>query len=418
MIKRVSGRATWALVIVAAIMLRLAALWIAWDRSQTGDSHSYLVLADQLLAGHGLTLLDPFMGVEVRAIYPPVMPILLAGIGALVPLSLPTIALINLAIDALAALLIRRLGTDGNAPVAGSLAAALYLLLPANIALTPIVHKEGLLNLFVAAMAILLIRLARGGGARDAIAFGLVAGLTALTQPALASLPMLFALFLLPMFDSRRAWVRAMLVAAGVAVLVMVPWWVRNFLLFDRFVPLTTSGGASFLIGASPASGGLYAPPPDHVRGLGELDASVEMAREALAIIAADPLAFAGRAAVKLWRASTLDNWAASKLMWMQPVAYRGIAVAWGALATAVHLALLALAAVTLARNRRRTPLNLLMLAALAQIMLFGPWFEFGQRHRYFLAPMLVLLAAQAVLAFPSLVSRYKRRRWFATHTS
>ena len=404
-------------VILAAILLRLAALWIAWGRDQTGDSHSYLVLADQLLAGHGLALLDPFLRVEVRAIYPPLFPILLAGIGALVPLSLPTIALINLAIDALTALLIRRLGTEGNARVAGSLAAALYLLLPANIALTPIAHKEGLVNLFVAATAILLIRLARIGGGRDAIALGLVAGLLALTQPALAPLPILFALFMLPAFGTRRGWFRAMLVTAAVAVLVMVPWWVRNYLLFDRFVPLTTSGGGTLLIGATPASDGTYIPPPADVRHLGELGASAAMAREAWAIIAADPLGFAGRAAAKLWRAMILDDWAAAKLMWMQPAAYRGIAVAWGAIGAATHLALLALAAVGIALRRWRDPLRLLTLAALAQILLFGPWFEFGQRHRYFLGPLLVLLAAQAVLAFPGLASRYKHRRWSATPT-
>ena len=41
----------------------------------------------------------------------------------------------------------------------------------------------------------------------------------------------------------------------------------------------------------------------------------------------------------------------------------------------------------------------LLLLAAIAQILIFGIWFEFDQRHRYFLTPLLLLVAVSGCLA-------------------
>jgi hypothetical protein len=59
----------------------------------------------------------------------------------------------------------------------------------------------------------------------------------------------------------------------------------------------------------------------------------------------------------------------------------------------AFWIATLVVAAVTLL-NRKVPILRSVMLALFLQLCLFSPWFEFGERHRYFLLPTLLLLVA------------------------
>lgn len=54
------------------------------------------------------------------------------------------------------------------------------------------------------------------------------------------------------------------------------------------------------------------------------------------------------------------------------------------------------------AAMRRRNPLPAILIAGIAQILLFGIWFEFDERHRYFLTPILLLCAAAGLLGLLS----------------
>ena len=70
-----------------AIALRIAAAVVADGRIPPGDARNYVVLAQHLIEGRGLVIADHYMGVEVRALYPPVYPILLAAWGVFVHLN-------------------------------------------------------------------------------------------------------------------------------------------------------------------------------------------------------------------------------------------------------------------------------------------------------------------------------------------
>ena len=55
--------------------------------------------------------------------------------------------------------------------------------------------------------------------------------------------------------------------------------------------------------------------------------------------------------------------------------------------------------ALLFAAIRRRDPLKSMLLAGIAQMLLFGIWFEFDERHRYFLTPILLLCASAGLLS-------------------
>jgi 4-amino-4-deoxy-L-arabinose transferase-like glycosyltransferase len=80
---------------------------------------------------------------------------------------------------------------------------------------------------------------------------GAFLGLTALTRPEYLPFAALFALFALIRIGRRRGWKiglasSALLVVAFASVLA--PWTIRNLLVLDRFVPVTTGGGKALFV--------------------------------------------------------------------------------------------------------------------------------------------------------------------------
>ena len=112
-----------------------------------------------------------------------------------------------------------------------------------------------------------------------------------------------------------QPWSRTMRIfvsSAGIYVLLMSPWWARNYVLLDEFVPFTTSSSFNLYMGNSPNNPevGTYGPylpqnwSVDHGIDLnlipGELNRSRAFRDRAKAYIVKDPGAFFHRAIIKL----------------------------------------------------------------------------------------------------------------------
>lgn len=387
----------WAFVIVASLALRLWVVQLVGTSEFGGDTLHYLRMAGNLLSGRGLVIDDPFNVPNMRATYPPLYPILLAGVGAIVPLSTLVIALLNTAFDFACAGLLVLLGRQLGLANAGRLAAMLYILWPTHIGLVPMARKEALVALFVVALLCVLVALARRPNIRLAAGYGVIAGLLALTQPGLIVLPALLALSMLPWFEDKMAWLKAMSFAGGCTLLVLAPWWIRNWLLFQRFVPLTVAGEYSLWVGATPTGDGTWIQPPRRFRQGDEFALSAALGAEARAIIAADPVRYFVHCMVKFGKAMVSDVHGAAVLKWVDPRTNATLAWSWAIVAALAHLAALWLAMLFVA-IRRRDPLTSMLLAGIAHMLLFGIWFEFDERHRYFLTPILLLCAAAGLL--------------------
>lgn len=89
-----------------------------------------------------------------------------------------------------------------------------------------------------------------------ALASGMLAGAAILTRPSWLLFPPLAALIHLLIYRNRTAFLQGCWVGAGI-ILVMAPWWYRNYLVTDRFVLTTLQVGPSLYDGLHPgASGG------------------------------------------------------------------------------------------------------------------------------------------------------------------
>jgi hypothetical protein len=384
-------------MVVLAVLMRLFALLLAWGTDPTGDPQNYLRLANHLLAGNGLALPRTAVGPEPvsTALFPPMLPLLLAGVGLVAPLNAATLCILNTLIDCAAALLLARLARLlGMAQIAVPVALA-YLLWPSIALMSPLAYKEGLVIALLLGTVVCLVEQSTRPGLRWAVASGVCGGLLLLAQPALVTLLPILFLALRPRFSGWRRWWSVSLTAAVATLLVMLPWWVRNALVFGQFVPLTTSGGLALWVGAHPSGGVVWQLPPDSWNQLGELEAARAATAAAWRTIWVDPFAYLARCLAKFPSSFFYSNWAIDQLVNARGQRWPGLAqstlLRFGP--TLVELWVVAMAAIAMVRARHEAAVRMLW-ACVAQVMLFAIWFEFSERHRLFMTPFMLLAAA------------------------
>jgi hypothetical protein len=357
-----------------------------------------MLLAESVRAGHGLTIYEPWFGAQYRALFPPVYPLLFAGWGLVFGFTTASLLVLNSITDLAAAGLTMRLGTRLGHRGAGRSAGFLYLIWPSALFSAPLAQKESLCILLVVALAVIWLALIEGRlkGWRGALALGIVSGLLALSQPGWVPIAALFGLVFAPRIGL-VAILRKGIPAAAVAVLVMMPWWIRNWVVLHAFVPLTTSGGASLWIGNNPDATGNWMPPLPELHHLSELDYGKRAGGLARDWIAHNPVGFAKLTLQKFLRACGVGLFGLSRLDAMNPPLGPALSAALFPLSYVAHLSMLGGGAVAAWTGRHRT-LLLLIAACLIQLLVFGVWFEFSERHREFLTPFLLLLCTMVIV--------------------
>jgi hypothetical protein len=383
-----------AAALLVALAMRLFALALAGDAIHYGDPRNYVRLATALAEGRGMVLPNAAGDWVPTGMFPPGLPLLLAAVALVLPLNTTVICLVNTLIDASAALLLGRLATQlGRRDLSVPLALA-YLLWPSIAFMAPLAYKEGLIIALLLAALVALLEQAGRPGFRWAALSGLAAGALILTQPGLAPLvPMMFLLFA-KRFGSMSRWLAVSACAAGVALLLMVPWWIRNAMIFGQFVPLTTSAGLALWVGADPGGGMVWKAPLAEWAKAGEVEAARLAAAEAWRTIAADPFGYVMRCLAKLPRSFFTTNWAIDQLI-LAPDAPRpdlAQSIRLRAVPTLAELSVVLAALAGLFRFRKSAA-AMLLLACIAQVMVFSIWFEFSERHRLFMTPFFLLLA-------------------------
>lgn len=375
-----------ALVIAA---LRFGSALVAEGRISPGDPHAYVELARNLLLHGDFGVYESYLNLYCRAFYPPLYPLLLAGWGAVLGFSTWSLLVFGTLIDGTAAMLIALLGARLGSGAAGCRAAWLYLVWPSVVLSAPLAAKEGFCAVLV--LALVLAWLSERKGWRGAVVLGGIAGLLALTQPGQAPLAALIGLVLWRWIGFATV-LRRGLMAVPVAVLVMLPWWVRNWLVFGMFVPLTSAGGLSLWVGNNAHATGNWMEYPPELRDLPEITVGKRAGVLAVEWIRSDPVGFVRLTLTKFARACGVSIFGVVRLEAMSPTIGQSLAALLWPLSYLSHAGLLALSAWRATSRAVPGALLLLIAACVLQLALFGVWFEFGERHRDFVTPFLLLL--------------------------
>ncbi len=264
----------------AALALRLA--FVFWGTSgnrieslpgqgpYAGDA-SYLELANNWMAGSYETtsgLMIP-EGFTYKALRPPLFPAFLAlvskvhGMNPVMPARI-YLALLSMVVPFCVWLLARNIWSWREG-IAAFVWACFH---PHFIFYSGLIVPETLFIVFSTSAFTLMVL--EKNSLQAAIA-GLFTGLACLCRSQFAGVALIGVVwpFLNPKPGARKIWGAAFL--AGF-LLAVSPWWVRNYVVFDKFVPFSTEGGYTLWVGANPlADGGGDCPPSHPPRELGEL---------------------------------------------------------------------------------------------------------------------------------------------------
>lgn len=95
-----------------------------------------------------------------------------------------------------------------------------------------------LATLLLAILFCVVLRLAESNGLRDWVGFGLLSGIAALTDPiVLSALPVLALWALWRLHKANQRWLRPAIGAVLAVILVVSPWFIRNYRVFHEFIP-------------------------------------------------------------------------------------------------------------------------------------------------------------------------------------
>jgi hypothetical protein len=418
------------LALVAILLLGLGLrVGEAWDgRAPVYDAAAYEAIAANLAAGDGFTV-GP-TATQPSSNYSPGLPLFVAGLyevtgGEHERLARLALALIG-ALSVLFAYLIgRRLsrcfhpspdrseekGGNGAPALVGALMVAIY---PALLEYQGMLMSEPLAATLLSGGVLALLWAWDGGWSRWLLP-GALFGALALVRPEYLAIALLVALIVFAR-QARADWRRSLLRAtifAGVLVVVVAPWTIRNVIAEDRFVPISTGGGQVLFAGTYLPSDGnpekvgaevvmenpdLFRPEDaqrlrleqilarlaaDRYPGMETDQALSKLGKEQLWDgISEEPIEYAGFVATKVWRI-----WSQGPRDVMQEPAWK--ALHWALVA----LGLLGLAILAWRRRWEALLLGTIFLAitALSALLVASP------RRVLVLVPLLAALASVAI---------------------
>lgn len=391
-----------------ALALRVAfVLSVERDGFAFNDIYFYHSIADQLADGNGFTNAQG----EPTAQWPPVYPLMLSFAYRLFGAEPIAGELLNALIGALTVPVLYYLALRALGRREALFAGLALAVMPGQIFFADALLAETLYTFLLVGLLALLVFLPDRRSSHALL--GAVVGVAALTRGEglfLLVLPLVFW----GLSGARRGEMsRRLAVVALAALVVMLPWIVRNAVVMDSFVPTGTNSAATLWSGHNPAADGGPTYPPQSLRqGLEELrgpEREIEWAallrREALSYMTSHPLREAELVPQKIRSLNRGDSLAF--YYWLIPDATPERAVSRDAtarlniLADAAYYALLTLFVASLlvfGRAFLRTRLLRTAIAFLAlALVLYGFVFYGNFRYRIPLEPLMMLVAAPLV---------------------
>ncbi|HYA23961.1 MAG TPA: glycosyltransferase family 39 protein [Terriglobales bacterium] len=303
-----------AVVFVTALSMRL---WAA-SRLSPEEAWRYFYgynefarIAWAMVSGFGYSSPWPHTPLLPTAVEPPVYAVLLSGIfkmaGAYSFRSLWIAIGFNAVLSSIAAVLLLRIGQSRFGSPVGILAAWVWSCWLYEAAVAVRLWESSLSALLLLLGLLWLPKLA--GTLRPAhwAGFGALAGLGALTNTSLIAV---FPFFLVWLFIQHRRQKRScglqLATAIGICILVMMPWTIRNYLTFHRWMPVRDNFGLELWLGNHEGVGSRFETfpivNPEEYNRLGEIR-FMETERElAVQFIRRHPAEFLGRCAKRVFR--------------------------------------------------------------------------------------------------------------------
>ena len=361
------------------------------------DSDEYHRIAQNIRAGAGFGL-----DAECQARRAPGYPAFLAACYGLFGESPRAVRVVHAVFGAATVALLFFLVKEVFGRAEAVIALSVSTIYPFFVFYCGLVLSETLFMFGLVGLLLALVRLHSRPSVSVAILAGLSCGLITLLRASF----LLFLPFLLPFWfvtaKARKRQVLPFALMATGCAMSLSPWVIRNYRIFDRFVPTTLIVGASLYEANNPHAPGapaMDAPwwPTERIAGLGEYEKDQYLKKEAVQFIVDNPGRFLQLAVVKLLRTwNLIPNVEAYRT----PL-YCGISLlSYGPV--------LALAIVGLFHTRSAWPKAWLLLVPIVYYSGLHSIFVGSTRYRTPLMPFVIGFSARGVVG---LVAAWKGRR-------
>jgi 4-amino-4-deoxy-L-arabinose transferase-like glycosyltransferase len=241
-------------IFLLALVVRVA--FVLWAPGEpTGDGFFYHVLGHELMVGKGYVNVDGSPANTWMPGWPAFLALLYGTFGVHARLAMA----VNALLGAATAVLVARLGARLVGGRVGELAGALYAIWPGLVYFSATLFNESLFGLLLV-IALSAVVSAAEASDRRPLRFAL-AGLSlgacawVKAEPLVLCLPVVAYLFVSR--KTKSAFLREVAILLAVTGAVVVPWTIRNYVVFDRFIPTAAGGGMVIYAANHPgASGG------------------------------------------------------------------------------------------------------------------------------------------------------------------
>jgi 4-amino-4-deoxy-L-arabinose transferase-like glycosyltransferase len=375
------------LILLLALVVRVGYVYVQLNHSLfhvvtfAPDSERYINLAENII-DRGMF---SYEGRVPTANDTPGFPLFLVGLRLLFGPSLMAIYLAQIVLSVATVLMAFYIARQYFSDQAGLWAVALIAIYPMGFIFVATPLTETLYSFLVAAFLAVFARISRG--VNWAMAAGVVGGMATLTRPIVGGFLGLACLFLALKPKTRVSG----LVVLGVFILVMAPWVIRNAVVFNEFIPLSTTTGYQIYGGhvAGATGGGEghmrvgvdFTPWPVQPPGVSDNEWSRRLTAMGLEVYLSDPLLFFERLPRKIWNMWRPTWGGASFKNW---IAIGG-----------VYLLIWTLALVCLLSKKSKAPLlwGFVLYHIAVHALIFGI-----VRYRIPVEPVLCVLAGQGVM--------------------
>jgi 4-amino-4-deoxy-L-arabinose transferase-like glycosyltransferase len=247
---------TYILMVLVSLAVRLAVipfLYHDWMDPFVLDHWAFGLVARSIVSGHGFG--NVFANTGPTAVLPPIYSYLLAALfkifGIETKVSVIAALALNSVFSALTCVPVYSLSRQAFGPRVAKWAGWGWAFSPYGVYYgADWAWSTCLVTLELAWLFVFAWHLENSSRTRDWLLFGFVGGIAALTEPVtLAVVPLLGLWTLYRRYRQGQSWKISMFAAALAALGVMSPWFVRNYEVFHRFIPVRSGFGLEFYIG-------------------------------------------------------------------------------------------------------------------------------------------------------------------------
>lgn len=243
-------------MVLVALAIRLAVIpfvYHEWMDPFVLEHWAFGRIARSIASGRGFG--SPFADTGLSALLPPVYSYLLAGIFKIFGIETKTSVLAALSLNSLFSALtcvpVFLLSRQAFGQRVAKWAGWGWAFSPYGVYYgADWAWSTCLVTLELACLFLMAWRLENSSRTRDWLLFGFFGGVAALTEPVvLAVVPFLGLWTLYRRYRRNRPWQAPLAAAALAAIAVLSPWFVRNYELFHRFIPVRSGFGLELYIG-------------------------------------------------------------------------------------------------------------------------------------------------------------------------